>query len=150
MCTVSGSAISLSGLTPTPTPSFQISQLRSPYNDRASSFIVITYNIVGAVFYAMDTINTGLLFEADCTLPCRTCSAPTQCLSCYSSSSVSNAPYLTTVAPWCVTSCGTYYYQNAVTLTCTPCNSNCQSCDSALECSLCDSGYFIQNNVCVA
>jgi len=89
-----------------------------------------------------------------------TCSSTnsSQCLSCYNSSSINPAIYFYGTTSQCYSLCPDTTYNNATTLSCQPCDSNCLTClNKPTNCTKCvtSSGYPYLNisstsQICVA
>ncbi|XP_069482442.1 extracellular matrix organizing protein FRAS1 [Ambystoma mexicanum] len=71
---------------------------------------------------------------------CLLCSGPNLCIQC-------EAPFYL-LGTQCVSACGSRYYLDQATKTCTACPSGCLECTVAQECQLCDSETFLKNKLC--
>ena len=54
----------------------ELNEMRNPeFSSTTSSFIIITYEVVSSVQYAIDRVNSGLTLTVNCDFPCLTCSS---------------------------------------------------------------------------
>lgn len=112
---------------------------------------------------------SGLIWTADCPLPCRTCSTTntSQCLSCYSDPMLAQSRILFfAVNSSCVSDCGDKFYRNYTTNSCLACSTSCSNCVNQTICTSCPTnqslliaeakcysscpvGYFGRSQICV-
>lgn len=116
------------------------------YGDRGSGYFYLEGFGGNGEMVAFSVNNK--YFTPICDMPCRTCTitSPSNCLTCYTWYTL---PLLhtdpTSNTSTCVSTCPRFYYQDATTSTCKPCDPNCYECapTSGVRCLSCPSGAFL-------
>ena len=126
-CTTSGTSVTINSSSSISLPLIgAINGLISPSFSPSSNIYVQSFNSNN---FLMDS-NTQIFFTTTCTLPCKTCSSPSQptiCTSCYSNTSLVSGQVLQNGTS-CVSVCGTGLYQDNTTSSCLACVSPCATC----------------------
>mmetsp|Transcript_31113 Transcript_31113/g.28310 ORF Transcript_31113/g.28310 Transcript_31113/m.28310 type:complete len:160 (-) Transcript_31113:4344-4823(-) len=120
--------------------------MTNPSASSSGSFVVSSYLVTDTV---IDRISQDLKYNADCSLPCKTCEEDmTSCLSCFTDGS-SEFDLLNEFE--CVKTCptGKTDYDGV----CTVCNPKCTKCtnndpDECTECSSSPTEYFLSGTTC--
>lgn len=139
-CTaVSSNTIEVTGVFTSAAMGFSVTGFTSPSTAPSDFSTVITFDSNG---YKMDESLTSIKFVIGCTLPCRTCatpSNPTVCTSCYSIVSITPSIYFDSDNQKCLTDCPDGKYENYNLNLCSPCDTNCLTCNNTatycLSCS---------------
>ena len=88
----------------------------------------------------IDQNTSFVIFNINCTMPCKTCTnVPTVCMSCYSISSVNTNNLYFSANKTCLSVCPSGYYPST-DLICQACSSTCLSCSIiSTNCTSCNS-----------
>ena len=138
-CTFSSNTVKVSGSFTSAPMSFSVNGFTSPTAEPSDYSSLISFD---SSDYKIDESTTDILFEIECTLPCKSCPSgdPTTCTSCYSNTAVTTLIYYDSTLNTCSDTCVDGKYENTITLLCTDCDDNCLTCDgSATFCLTCDS-----------
>ena len=127
---------------------FTIAFVTNPSTSPSSPFIIATKTSAGAI---IDQIATDIRFNADCDIPCKTCSITdrSSCLSCFTDTS-SLLQYL--YSSTCVSTCPAGTFTQVTT--CIACDIGCTACSgSATNCLACASSpiqYYSYGTSCLS
>ena len=155
ICTLSGQIITISGVTQLDNIfEFKLSNIRNPSLAATPIwFNILTKHSAGYFGENSTTINDFV----GCDFPCKTCGAPTQCLSCYPNMhevfTVGGTSYhmLYLSGKQCLSNCGTvaHIYVDSVS-SCGDCHAICNECDTiSSNCTKCYPNTFLYDNQCV-
>ena len=127
---------------------FTISKIKNPTSDTSGSFRIETYTEEGPAGLIMDKAITDLVYNADCDLPCKTCSGSRDyCTSCFTDPTISIFQILQ--GNTCTDSCPPG--QTVSNFECKPCIANCAECsDTVSTCTKCLPGFYLDGTKCVA
>lgn len=123
-------------------------QAQTAYFTSTSSTMDIQLRYYGESFAS----NSNTSFTVYCTSPCKGCSSvKTSCTSCLPSTYVNNFTFYRQNSQ-CVQNCPDAFFNNASSLECNQCNSNCSKCaGTANNCSGClaSSNTYLYQNTCL-
>jgi hypothetical protein len=136
LCVLTASTLTITASNGSSLPSpiiLTVSNLMSPpIGSTPQYFTVSTFD---SLDYLAQWDNSSVVFENNCTFPCRTCSTASSCLSCYNASQ-SNLTLL--FLNFCYELCpsGSFQANNSA---CASCDAACESCSVvATNCSSCN------------
>lgn len=147
-CVIDGKLVKLSVNTLGIINSILVKNLIAPSNSPSTTISFATYSSSG---YLIDQ-NSIIVWNAACTLPCKTClTVTTQCLSCYTDEVLAQSRVLYFAANLsCVADCGDKYYRNYSTNVCLGCSSSCSNCYNFSYCTSCATNQYllVANTTC--
>ena len=123
--------------------SFTIKDFTTPRYTPSSPITVETYSERG---YLMGR-DGSMVFETECTLPCRTCSGST-CTSCYSDPTLVSSRVILS-GDECVSACSNGFYQDSSTGECEQCSSLCELCLDYSVCTACPVSFYLHEDTCL-
>lgn len=107
-----------------------LNEMKNPSTaSSTNSFRIITYEVSSGVFYAIDSVTSGLTIASNCNYPCKTCSGTnsSDCLSCLNDATGTTLLLQTSTTSGvstttCVSTCDTDYVN--INNVCQPCLEN--------------------------
>ncbi len=149
-CSINGSVVVVSMSSIANLTAITITNLITPFSSISTVVSLSTYSSNGYLIGQ----SMNIVWQAACTIPCRTCtSTTTTCLSCYSDIVLAQSRILYfPLNSTCVSDCGDKFYRNVSTNICMACSTSCYNCYNATYCTSCIPGQYLlaSNTTCFA